>query len=582
MVERKLDWNLLKRLLPYLRNYWFLAVSSVALMVLTGIVSVLHPYLIKYGIDQNISKGDVPGLWRTAFLLLGVMLASFVISVLFEYTVQFLGQRMLLDLRLDLFRHVLALSREYFDRTSVGNTLTNITNDVEAIRAFVSEGVVTVIGELLKVGFILLAMMLVNYKLALLTFLTLPFFFIATMLFRKSIRTGFRGVRRANADINTSLVETITGIREIIQFTHKDKSKASFESSNRHYLEAYLRVVHAYALYFPILEIVSNASLLIILWYAHTSIGISVKVGEIFAVFAYINMFFRPLRELAEKFNMFQSAMAASERVFHLLDTKSAVTSPSFPKPVPPQFAGRIEFRDVTFAYNPETPVLRNVSFTIEPGERVALVGFTGSGKTTIINLINRFYDIQQGSILVDGVDIREYSLQDLRKQIAVVPQDPFLFTGTIGQNISLHDRELTIEEIRQAAHKVSAHEFIKALPRQYDEEVLEEGKKLSVGQKQLLSFARAVVRNPSILILDEATSSIDSPTEKHIEAATRELISRRTSIVIAHRLSTIQAVDRILVLHKGRLAEVGTHRELMALEGIYCRLYKTQAMSLV
>lgn len=582
MSERTLDWNLLKRLLPYLRNYRFLAISSVALMVLIGIFSVLHPYLIKYGIDQNISQGDLPGLWKTAYLLFGVMLGSFLFSVLFEYTVQFLGQRMLLDLRLDLFKHVLTLSRQYFDRTAVGKTLTNITNDVEAIRAFVSEGVVTVVGELLKVGFILLAMMLVNYKLTLLTFLTIPLFFFATMLFRKSIRSGFRGVRRANADINTALVESITGIREIIQFTHKDKSKDSFETSNRHYLEAYLKVVHAYALYFPILEIVSNVSLLIILLYAHFSIGVSVQVGEIFAFFAYINMFFRPLRELAEKFNMFQSAMAASERVFRLLDTTSAITSPTKPIPVPHPFKGGIEFRDVTFAYNPGTPVLKKVSFFIQPGERVALVGFTGSGKTTIINLINRFYDIQEGSILVDGVDIRQYDLPALRRQIAVVPQDPFLFTGTVGQNISLHDPALTAEQIQEAARKVNARQFIDALPGKFDEEVLEEGKKLSVGQKQLLSFARAVVRNPSILILDEATSSIDSRTEKHIEAATRELIAQRTSIIIAHRLSTIRAVDRVLVLHKGRLAEEGTHEELMELEGMYSRLYKTQAMSLM
>lgn len=582
MAERQLDWKLLKRLLPYLRNYWFLAVSSVALMVLIGVFSVLHPYLIKYGVDQNISKGDLPGLWNTAYLLLGVMLGSFLFSVLFEYTVQFLGQRMLLDLRLDLFRHTLSLSREYFDRTAVGKTLTNITNDVEAIRAFVSEGIVTVVGELLKVGFILLAMMLVNYKLALLTFLSLPLFFIATMLFRKSIRSGFRGVRRANAEINTALVESITGIREIIQFTHKDKSKDSFESSNRHYLDAYLKVVNAYALYFPILEIVSNISLLIILLFAHFTIGVSVHVGEIFAFFAYINMFFRPLRELAEKFNMFQSAMAASERVFRLLDTSAAVSNPPTPILAPRKFVGSIEFRDVTFAYKPGTPVLSQISFTIQPGERVALVGFTGSGKTTIINLINRFYDVQEGSILVDGVDIRSYDLRTLRQQIAVVPQDPFLFTGTIGQNISLHDPQLTMEQIQEAARKVNASEFIDALPGKFDEEVLEEGKKLSVGQKQLLSFARAVVRDPSILILDEATSSIDSRTETFIEAATRELIAQRTSIIIAHRLSTIQAVDRILVLNKGRLAEDGTHQELIAREGMYSRLYKTQAMSLV
>lgn len=580
-TQVKLDWRLLGRLLPYVKRYSLLSTLALLLMLLVGLVSVLHPYLIKVGIDQYITNGDLPGLWHTAILLLLAMLGNFGFSVLFEYTIQYLGQRMLLDLRLDLFRHVLNLSSDYFDRTPVGKTLTHITNDVEAVRAFISEGIVTVMGELLKVGFILVAMLLINFKLALLTFLTIPLFFLATLFFRKSIRTGYRGVRQANGEINTTLVESITGIREIIQFNYQDTGKALFEASNRRYLEAYLKVVQAYALYFPILEIVSNLSLMIVLLYAHLRLGVSVQVGEIFAFFSYINMFFRPLRELAEKFNMFQSAMAASERIFQLLDQKPTVTNNRQPRRIGQPFRGKIVFDRVTFAYKPGTPVLQDVSFAIEPGESVALVGYTGSGKTTIINLLNRFYDVQSGSILIDGIDIREYDISGLRRQIAVVPQDPFLFTGTIADNISLHDPTVTEQQIREASRQVNVHKLVEHLPQGYREAVLEEGKKLSVGQKQLLSFARAVVRRPAILVLDEATANIDSETEHYIEAATRELISGRTAIIIAHRLATIRMVNRIIVLHKGRLVEQGNHAALLKKDGIYRRLYHLQALSM-
>lgn len=579
--SKGLDWGLLSRLLPYVRKYKPLAILSLLLMLSVSILSVLHPYLVKVGIDQNISKGDLQGLWHTSILLLLVFLATFVFNVIFEYSIQYLGQRLLLDLRLNLFRHVLTLSSDYFDQTPVGKTLTHITNDVEAVRAFVSEGIVTVVGELLKVGFILAAMLLINFKLAMFTFLTIPLFFIATLLFRKIIRTSFREVRRANSEINTTLVESITGIREIIQFNYKSKSKDLFETSNRRYLEAYLKVVNAYALYFPIIEIVSNVSLMIILLYAHLSLGMSVRIGEIFAFFSYINMFFRPLRELAEKFNMFQSAMAASERIFRLLDRKPTITSSRQPRLIKAPFKGRIVFDHVTFAYKPGTPVLQDVSFEIEPGENVALVGYTGSGKTTIINLLNRFYDVQAGAISIDGVDIREYDLAALRRQIAVVPQDPFLFTGTISENISLHDPSIDEARIVEASRQVNADKFIEKLPLRYSERVLEEGKKLSVGQKQLLSFARAVVRQSPILVLDEATANIDSETEQYIEAATRELVSSRTAIVIAHRLSTIRLVDRIVVLHKGRLAEQGSHTALLQKKGVYHRLYQLQVLAL-
>ncbi|NIM14805.1 MAG: ATP-binding cassette domain-containing protein [Candidatus Aminicenantes bacterium] len=577
----KKDWRLLKRLLPYLKKHVILVTVTVVFMLIMDITGVLHPYLIKLGIDRDVANGDLQGLGQTALILLIVLVSSFLFQVFFNYAVQYLGQKLLYDLRLDLFKHMIHLSNDYFDKTPVGKTLTNITNDVESIREFISEGVVSVIGELLKVFFILAAMMMINFKLAMLAFIMLPFFAIITILFRKSIRTGYRGVRKANSQINTALQESITGIREIIQFNYKEKSKENFEKANRYYLESFLKVVHAYSLYFPVIEVVSNISMVIILFFAHLALGVSVRVGEIFAFFSYINMFFRPLRQLAERFNMFQAAMAAAERTFRLLDQDVTIKNPDNPRPIPLDFKGKITFKNVHFAYKPENPVLRDISFEIQPGEKVALVGYTGSGKTTIINLINRLYDIQSGSILIDGIPVREYDMGELRSRISTVPQDPFLFTGTVAENISMYDPSISLKDIVEAAQTVNADQFIKQLPDKYDENVLEEGKRLSVGQKQLVSFARGVVRKPDIFILDEATSNIDSETEKLIDAAIEKLLEGRTAIIIAHRLSTIRKVDRILVFNKGCLVEEGSHEELLRNGGIYNRLYQTQAFSL-
>jgi len=579
--QKKQDWRLLRRLLPYLKRHLFLVTVTVLFLLIMDIAGVMHPYLIKVGIDKNIVNNDLPGLEHTVFLLGIVLVITFLFQVFFSYAVQYLGQKLLFDLRIDLFKHMVYLSNDYFDKTPVGKTLTNITNDVESIREFISEGVVSVVGELLKVFFILAAMMLINFKLAMLAFITIPFFAVITVLFRQSIRTGYRGVRKANAQINTALQESITGIREIIQFNYKKKSKENFEDANRYYLESFLKVVHAYSLYFPAIEVVSNIGMVIILFFAHFALGVSVRVGEIFAFFSYLNMFFRPLRQLAEQFNMFQSAMAAAERTFRLLDTEITIKNPPNPQPVDRSFKGKITFKNVNFAYKPENPVLKDISFEIQPGEKVALVGYTGSGKTTIIKLINRLYDIQAGTILIDDVPLKRYDMFELRSRISTVPQDPFLFTGSVAENISMHEPAISLRDIVEAAETVNADHFIDRLPDKYDENVLEEGKRLSVGQKQLISFARGVVRKPGIFILDEATSNIDSETEKLIDAATEKLLEERTAIIIAHRLSTIQKVDRILVFNKGRLVEEGTHQELLKKEGIYSRLYQTQAFSL-
>jgi ABC-type multidrug transport system fused ATPase/permease subunit len=572
------DWRQLLRLLAYVRRRWPLAAASVLLMLAFNAAAVAEPYLVKLGIDRDVARGDFAGLQRTALWLGLVMVGGLVCQFLFGCAVQYLGQRLLLDLRMDLFGKVLDLSKDYYDKTAAGKTLTNVTNDVESIREFISEGIVSVVGDLLKVGLIFVAMLAIDLKLALMAFVTLPVFILATALFRRSIRSGFRGVRKANAEINTNLNETISGIREIRLFRIRDKFAADFAVHNRNYRDAYLRTIRAYALYFPVLEGVSNLGMILILFAAHTLVGVELRVGVIFAFFAYINMFFRPLREMAEQFNTFQSAMAATERVIQLLDQPVSVQDPAAPVPLPERFAGALEFRDVSFAYDPEAPVLQSFSCRIRPGERIALVGYTGSGKTTVINLLNRLYDVTGGAITIDGTDIRDLPVREWRRRIATVPQDVFLFTGSVADNIGLYQPDIGRDRIEAAAREALLHPFVEAMPRRYDESVLEEGRLLSAGQRQLLSFARAMVRRPDVVVLDEATANIDSATEHLVEAAIHNLLRGRTAIIIAHRLSTIREVDRILVLHKGRLAEEGTHEELLARGGLYSQLYQRQA----
>jgi len=576
-----LDLKLIKRLFRYMIKYSPLIIFSVVLLLLLNVAGVVQPYLIKIGIDENVMTGDISGLKSLCLLIFSIIFLAFALNFFFNYLVQYIGQKLLMDLRMDLFKHVLKLPNSYFDKTPVGKTLTNVTNDVEAIRAFISEGVVTVVGELLKVIFILTAMFMINFRLALLTLISIPVFIVGTFLFRNSIRKGFAGVRKANSEINTSLVETITGIKEIILFDHKSRSREQFEASNKSYLTAYLKVINAYSLYFPIIEIVSNISMIIVFFYAHSIIGISIKVGEIFAFFTYINMFFRPLRELAEKFNMFQSAMAASERAFNLLDRD--ITIRNVPNSIRSEsrLEGKIEFRNVNFEYIDGDRVLEDVTFSINRGEKIALVGNTGSGKTTIINLINRIYEVKDGSILIDDRDIKDYDLEYLRDQVGVVPQDPFFFNGSINENLSLFKPNLTEERVKKCSEKVHAGTFIEKFEKGYEEQVLEEGKKLSSGQKQLLSFTRALIKDPSIIILDEATSNIDSETEKFIEDATRKIMGERTAIIIAHRLSTIKMVDRIIVLKDGKVIEQGDHRNLISKKGEYYNLYQSQSFLL-
>ncbi|NOZ13754.1 MAG: ABC transporter ATP-binding protein [Acidobacteria bacterium] len=563
--------RLFRRLIPTLQKHSLLAALSVLLMILVDAASVTKPWLLKIGIDRYVRNGNIPGLTRIALILAAVLVCGFLLQVTFTVTVQYLGQRLLFDLRMELFQKLMRLPASYFDKTPLGKTLTHITGDVEAIREFISDGIVTVAGDILKIVFIATAMVMLSPRLALAAFLTLPFFIAATGMFRKSIRSGFRDVRKANSDINTVLTETIGGAREIQLFCTKGERAEVFESCNHNYLSAYLKVIQAYALYFPVLEIVSNCGMILILLTAHYLMGTALKPGVIFAFFAYINMFFFPLRQMAEKFNLFQSAMAATERVFQMLDQPEEMTGTRHPGLAE---AGKMEisFQNVTFGYNPGQPVLKNITFNIRAGETAAFVGATGSGKSTIIKLINRLYDISAGTIKINGTDIRKLSAHELRKRIATIPQTPFLFTGTVSDNISLHRPEITINDIRAAAEKSHAHHFIQTLPRHYNEPVLESGKRLSAGQRQLLAFTRALISKPELVILDEATANIDSETEHLIEAAVEEITRNRTTIIIAHRLSTIRKADRIFVFHKGELVESGTHEELLKKNSLYRR----------
>jgi ATP-binding cassette subfamily B protein len=580
MKEKKIfDIQLVRRLLPYLKKHIGLILLSFLFLIIVDVSSVLKPYLIKLGIDSNIMNNDMDGLIRTAILLGIVLFLEFLFQFLFAYLIQYLGQYLIYNIRMDLFNHMTSLSNDFFDKTPVGNNLASLTNDVEAVRQFISEGIVTIMGDLLKIFFILIAMVLVNPQLALLAFITIPFFTLVTIYFRKTVRTGYRGVRQANAEINTSLVESLTGAREISLYKANTKSLSQFQIHNKKYLFSFLKVIHAYAFYFPVIETISTIGMLLILLYSHFFLGTRVYIGEVFAFFSYIHMFFRPLRAISEKFNIFQSAMAAAERIFTLKDQEAAIKEPEKPVNIKGVFQGSISFSHVTFSYQAGTEIVHDISFTIEKGEKIAVVGYTGSGKTTIINLLNRLYDVDTGSITIDGTDIRSFRLSDLRSRIATVPQNLFLFTGTIADNIALHHPEITREEVIDAAKAVGAHTFIQKLPRGYDQEIYEEGKLLSVGQRQLLGCTRAFIKKPSIIILDEATSSIDAETEQLLDKAIHKLLDRRTAIIIAHRLTTIKAADRILVLHKGCLMEEGTHSSLLHKDGIYKKLYNLQVL---
>jgi ATP-binding cassette subfamily B protein len=597
------DWRLLLRLLGYLRPHaGAVAVSFVLIVALAGI-DLVGPYLTKIAIDRHIAAGDAAGLARVAALFLLALVAAFGVRFLQTYIMQMTGQRIMQDLRREIFSHLQRLHVAYFDRNPVGRLMTRVTTDVDAVNELFTSGVVTVFGDLFTLVGIMAVMLALDWRLALVTFAVLPLFFLLTDWFRRGARQSFRETRRWVARINAFLQENLSGMAVVQLYRREARNREAFAGINRRHYDANMQAIFYYAVFYPVIELLAALATALILVYGGGQVlSAGLTLGVLVAFIQYSERFWRPISDLSEKFNVLQAAMAASERIFGLLDTEPQVVSPRQALR-PPHVSGRVSFEEVSFAYTadngrrsevgftppsgagglggatqhpPERDVLSEIDFAVEPGRSMALVGATGAGKTSIISLLMRFYDVQRGRVSVDGRDVREWDVHQLRSSMALVLQDVHLFSGTIASNIRLGS-EIPIERVRAAAEAVAAHRFIERLPQGYDTAVTERGSTLSVGQKQLLSFARALAHDPRVLILDEATSSVDTETEQLIQEALKLLMRGRTSIVIAHRLSTVQNVDEILVLHKGRIRERGTHQELLARRGMYWKLYQLQ-----
>jgi ATP-binding cassette subfamily B multidrug efflux pump len=577
ILGKAYDNRLMKRLLTYLKPYvWHVVVAILMSIVVSG-MEAIRPWFTKHAVDVNIAQRDMHGLLTTAVLFLGVLIVRGVIQYLNTYLTQWIGQRTIFDLRMQLFQHLQNLSLKFFNRNPIGRLITRVTTDIEVLNEMFSSGIVMVFSDVFTIIGILYFMFSMSWQLALVSLSVLPILFYGTFLFRKKAREAYREVRIQIARINAFMQEHITGMVVDQIFSREKKSFDKFEKINAAHRDANINSIFYYALFYPGVELIGALAVGLIVWYAGgNALGGTITLGTVMAFLQFNEMFWRPIRDLSEKYNIMQTAMASSERVFRLLDDNTIVPEPALPVPLP-TVRGEIEFLNVWFAYNGGDYVLKDVSFKIAPGETVAIVGATGAGKSSTINLLSRFYDVNKGQILIDGVDIRSVSTKDLRKHIAVVLQDVFLFAGDIRTNITLGDESIPFEQVISAARIVGADRFIERLPSGYDTEVKERGAMLSVGQKQLISFARALAYNPKILILDEATSSVDTETEILIQAAIKNLLRGRSSIVIAHRLSTIQSADKIIVLHKGEIREVGTHQELLALGGIYYKLYQLQ-----
>jgi len=645
VLGKAYDSRLMQRLLKYLRPYaWQVALALTAIILKAG-ADVLGPYLTKVAMDKYLAK--VPGThslfdrwlspqpWsgiaQIAFLYLGLLAFSFFLEFLQTYFMQWTGQKVMFDLRSQIFRHLQRMHIAFFDKNPVGRLVTRVTTDVDALNEMFTAGVVSIFEDVFVLVFILAMMLTMNWKLALITFAVLPLIFWATMIFRTAVRDSYRRIRVAIARINSYLQEHVSGMIVLQLFNGEKRAFRRFSEINASHMEAFKDAILAYALYYPVVEVLSSIAVASILWFggsqifratpvASLTIGFSrnslftvhffqnvMTLGILVAFMQYAQRFFRPIQDLSEKYNILQSAMAASERIFKLLDTPAEITSPGVTKKA--TGAGQIEFDHVWFAYRnvpaeekedskvayaqssgvaesskPPAPVpgepdwvLRDVTFALAPGETVAVVGHTGAGKTTLISLLMRLYDVQKGAIRIDGVDIKEMDLSDLRRRFGIVLQDPFLFTGTVEGNIRLGTEWIEDGDIERAAEQVNIADFIRTLPNGFKEAVHERGSTLSTGQKQLISFARALAHDPRILILDEATSSVDTETEFRVRDALTRMVEGRTSLIIAHRLSTIQRADKIIVMHKGQVREIGTHQQLLAKRGIYYKLYQLQ-----
>ena len=625
VIGKAYDSRLMRRLLTYLRPYkWHVVIALVAI-VLKSVADVLGPFLTKIAIDKYLAKapnshswiGDrlsnapLVGIAQIGGLYIGLLILTFALEFIQTYTMQWTGQKVMFDLRSQIFRHLQHMHVGFFDKNPVGRLVTRVTTDVDALNEMFTAGVVSIFEDVFVLAGIVGIMLKMNWRLALITFAVLPLILIATKIFRDKVRDSYRRIRTAIARINSYLQEAVSGMLVLQLFNREKRAFKQFSEINASHMEAFKDAIMAYAVYYPVVEILSAIAIASIIWFGGMDVikGVA-TLGVLVAFMQYAQRFFRPIQDLSEKYNILQSAMAAGERVFKLLDTPVDVMSPAQPKK--PQGPGQVEFDHVWFAYRKmpaesaapasvgtgprpvqaeqssaepadgnalATPewVLRDVSFVLDPGETVAVVGHTGAGKTTLISLLMRFYDVQKGAIRIDGVDIKDMDLKELRSRFGTVLQDPFLFSGTVAGNIRLGTEWIEDADVERAAEEVNLADFIRTLPGGFKEEVRERGSTLSTGQKQLISFARALAHDPKILILDEATSSVDTETEFRVRDALSRMVEGRTSLIIAHRLSTIQRADKIIVMHKGQVREMGSHQQLLAQRGIYWKLYQLQ-----
>jgi ATP-binding cassette subfamily B protein len=585
VLGKAYDARLMRRLLRYLRPHkWYVAGALLALIG-DAVTQLAPPYLVKIAIDQYIARGDLAGLNIIATVYLAVLVAAFSLEYAQTYMMQMMGQRIMFDMRMQIYRHLQRLDLSFYDRNPVGRLMTRVTTDVDVINDLFTSGVVAAFGDLFMLVGIMVTLLWMDWRLALIAFSVLPLILVLAQWFRHNVRDSYRKVRLRIARINAFLNEHINGMATVQLFRREHVNFGRFELINREHRDANVEQIFFYAVFLPAVEFVAAIATALILWFGGGFVlNNTLTLGSLVAFILYAGRFFRPISDMSEKFNTLQAAMASSERIFQLLDTPVAIQSPLEataqslkPKPEGLKPKAHIVFDNVSFAYKGDDEVLRNVSFEVRPGERVGIVGATGAGKSTLISLLLRFYDVTSGRILIDGVDVRDMDLVALRKMFGLVLQDVHLFSGTIAGNIRLGDASIDDRAVREAARAVHAHRFIEALPGGYDAPVAERGATLSVGQKQLLSFARALAFNPAVLILDEATSSVDTETELLIRDALRVLMSGRTTVAIAHRLSTIQDMDKILVFHKGKLREAGSHQQLLAMRGIYYKLFQLQ-----
>ena len=576
--KNKIDYLLLGRLLSWAKPYRAIFILAGVLAAVLAPIATLRPYLVKVMVDEHIFKFDGEGMKRIALLIIVVLLIEVLLRYVFIYSTSWLGQSVIRDLRMAVFKHLTSLRLKYFDTTPIGTATTRTINDIETINTVFSQGVITIIADVLTVFAVFGIMMYTSWKLTLVCLTVLPFLLIATYIFKEKVKVSYQSVRTKISEMNAFLQERISGMRIVQIFNAEQEEMEVFKKINREYTQANLNSILYYAIFFPVVEIITATSLGLMVWFGarEAIMGTGVTAGTLVAFPLFLSMLFRPIRMLADKFNTLQMGLVASERVFDLLDDTSFIDNKGSIEVN--RLKGEVEFKEVDFAYNMPDFILTDLSFKISEGETLAIVGSTGSGKSTIINILNRFYETQKGEILIDGVNIKEYELLSLRRRIAVVLQDVFLFSGTVMENITLRDDTISREKVIEAAKMIGAHEFIEKLPGSYDYKVMERGATLSLGQRQLISFVRALVFDPDILILDEATSSIDPETESVIQFAIEKLIDKRTSIIIAHRLSTIRHANNIMVLDKGRIMEFGPHAELVEIEnGHYRELYEMQ-----